>query len=309
MSSSAAKDSMTSGSYADFGIRRSASQVMGVVRSDPADWEGLRALRSFVERDVERIEHQLGRPVEGQRILEIGPGQGVERAHYLGLHNTVEALDIDMASCGIDLRGWKQMWHVNGPGRVVKTIGRELLVGWRMRRRWIQVVGGERFCYPIRHQGDIAEWSPTGPKFDVAVSWSVFEHVQDPQASLRALVAAVRPGGVVMVSIHNYTSFNGHHDIRAFNGSSDERLMWGHLRPSTSSFIEPSAYLNGVRLDEWRGLFQEYLPGHDEYVDLAEANDVHARLLDGEIGSELSSYSRDELLTVNIQFVGRTPGE
>lgn len=47
-----------------------------------------------------------------------------------------------------------------------------------------------------------------------------------------------------MVSIHNYTSFNGHHDIRPFSGSDDERLLCGHLRDSTVSFVDPSAYLN-----------------------------------------------------------------
>lgn len=300
-------ESQSSGSYADFGIRRSASQVVGLLRSDPADREGLKVLRGLVDRDVERMERQLGHPLEDQRILEIGPGQGLERAHYLGLYNTVESLDIDMAVVGIQPKQLREMWRTNGPGRVIKSVGRELLVGRRMRRRWVQTVGGDKFVFPIRHQGDVADWSFDGSPFDAAVSWSVFEHVRDPRESVLSMLRAIRPGGVVLVSIHNYTSFNGHHDIRSFSGSSDERLMWGHLRPSTSSFVEPSAYLNEWRLEDWRGLFAEVLPGHDEYIDLAAENDNHAQLLDGAIGSELTDYDRDELLAVNIQFVGQRP--
>lgn len=300
-------ESQSTRSYASFGLRRSATQVVGLVRNDPASEGGLEALRESVDRDVERIERQLGRPLVEQRILEIGPGQGLERAHYLGLSNTVESLDIDMATVGIDPRGWLRMWRTNGPGRVVKSIGRELLVARRMRRRWVRLVGGDQYVYPTRHHGDIAEWSAGDAPFDVVVSWSVFEHVRDPRAAVLSMLRAVRPDGVVMVSIHNYTSFNGHHDIRSFSGSDDERLMWGHLRPSVASFVEPSAYLNELQLDDWRALFDELLPGHDEYVDRATENAEHERLLDGEIGEELSDYDRDDLLTVNIQFVGKRP--
>ncbi len=300
-------ESETTRSYANFGLRRSASQLVGLLRNDPADVSGLEVLRDLVDRDVERIERQLGDSLAGRRILEIGPGQGLERAHYLGQRNTVESLDIDMATVGFDPRGWSAMWRTNGPGRVVKSVGRELLVGRRMRRRWVRLVGGEHYVYPVRHQGDIAEWSNDGAPFDVVVSWSVFEHVRDVRSAVLSMLRTLRPDGVVMVSIHNYTSFNGHHDIRSFSGFDDERLMWGHLRPSTSSFVEPSAYLNEWRLREWRGLFDELLPGHDEYTDRAAENEEHERLLDGKMGAELSDYDRDELLTVNIQFVGRRP--
>lgn len=300
-------ESESARSYADFGLRRSAAQVVGILRSDPAAWEGLAALREWVSRDVERIEQQLGERLEGKRILEIGPGQGLERAHYLGLHNTIESLDIDMSAIGLRPTAWLEMWRTNGPGRVAKSMGRELLVGHRLRRRWVRLVGGEKFLYPIRHQGDIAVWSTAEGTFDVAVSWSVFEHVQHPREAMLSMLRAVRPAGVAMVSIHNFTSFNGHHDIRSFSGSDDERLMWGHLRPSTRSFVQPSAFLNEWRLEDWRELMAELMPDHDEYVDRAAADSEHAELLDGDIGAELSDYSRDELLTVNIQFVGERP--
>jgi SAM-dependent methyltransferase len=295
-------------SYANFGIGRSLNQVVGVLRHDPASAASVGALRTWVERDVARIEQRLGHDLSGQRILEIGPGQGLERAHYLGLQNDVEALDLDLAATGFDPRAWMQICRVNGPGRMTKTIGREALVARRLRRRWVDEVGGDGFVFPVRHQGDICQWSNPGEPFDVAVSWSVFEHVAEPREALLAVMRAVRPGGVVMVSIHNYTSFNGHHDIRSFSGSSDERLLWGHLRPSSEGFVDPSAYLNEWRLHQWRELFGEVMPEHDEYIDGPADSERYEALLDGPIGDELTdTYDREELLAVNIVFSCRRP--
>lgn len=293
-------------SYANFGFKRSIEQVRGLRRNHPADSGALEYLQSWIERDVSRIEQQLGGELVGRRIVEIGPGQGLERAHFLGLHNEVESLDLDMTAHGFDVPAWWAICRGNGAGRLVKTVGREVLVSRKLRVRWLERVGGDEFIYPRRHHGDICDWVHDGEPFDVAVSWSVFEHVADPRQALIATLNMLRPGGVVMVSIHNYTSWNGHHDIRSFTGSSDPRLQWGHLRPSTSSFIKPSAYLNEWRLDDWRSLFGELLPDHVEYAEYS-AEPEPEQALDGSIGDELHDFDRDELLTVNLVFVARRP--
>jgi SAM-dependent methyltransferase len=294
-------------SYADFGLRRSVAQLTGLLRNDWASPDALEVLRAWIEQDVGRIERQLGTDLVGQRILEIGPGQGLERAHYLGVRNHVEALDMDCTAVGFDPKGWAHILKVNGPGRMLKTIGREMLVGRRFRKRWVDVVGGPGFRYPLFHQGDVCTWQNDGDPFDVGVSWSVFEHVAEPRTALLAMLRSLRPGGALLVSIHNYTSFNGHHDIRSFTGDQDERLLWGHLRSSTEHVVQPSAYLNGWRLDDWRALFDELLPGHDEYVDVAERHEEFEQVLDGPIGRELEGYGREELLAVNVVYVARRP--
>ncbi|MEZ5378651.1 MAG: methyltransferase domain-containing protein [Acidimicrobiales bacterium] len=289
-------------SYADFGLMRSWRQVVNAVTTDHA--AGLAPLKVGLERDVDRLETQLGEQLTGLRLLEIGPGQGLERAHYLGLSNTVEALDLDVVSAR-DAAGWWRMARTNGAGRVVKSLGRELLVNRSARRSWIDLVGGTSFIRPRSHQGDIVDWRPAHGAFDAVVSWSVFEHVSDPRAALAGVIEALRPGGAALISIHNYTSANGHHDIRSFTGVDDQRLLWGHLRPSTAAGIRPSAFLNEWRLADWRRLFDELTPGYVEYLDQYEHPEVFGPLIDGAFAEELDGYSRDELLTVNAVFVFR----
>jgi len=52
---------------------------------------------------------QLGRPMQHLRILEIGPGQGRERARYFGINNEVVAMDLDAMAWGFDPLGYLRM--------------------------------------------------------------------------------------------------------------------------------------------------------------------------------------------------------
>ncbi len=293
--------------YADFGVVRSLRQVKSAIGRDHK--AELAELKGGVERDLRRLSEVLGRPLVDQRVLEIGPGQGLERAHYIGLENSVEALDLDVIGSGRGLTGWIEMAKANGLGRLVKSAGRELLVNRSARRGWVDLVGGETFIRPIQHHGDIVTWTDESGGYDAVVSWSVFEHVADPRAALLNVMKSLRPGGAALISIHNYTSTNGHHDIRSFTGSDDVDLLWGHLRASTVDGIHPSAYLNEWRIEAWRELLDELAPGYDEYLDQYEHPEVFGPLLDGPVGAELPDFSREELLTVNAVYVFGRPDE
>lgn len=54
-------------------------------------------------------------------------------------------------------------------------------------------------------------------------------------------------------------------------------------------------------------LFDEVVPGHVEYVDNPDEHEYFEQFLEGAIGGELTDYSREELLAVNLVFVGRRP--
>jgi len=124
---------------------------------------------------------------------------------------------------------------------------------------------------------------------------------------LTNVISALLPGGIFYLSLHLYTSNNGHHDIRAFTGHEHELPLWGHLRPSTRASIEPSSYLNEWRLAQWQALFSELTPGHTEFLETYEHPETYGPQLTGALKQELSQYSEQELLTVEAIYLWQKP--
>lgn len=262
-----------------------------------------------LQAELARIENLRQGPLTNLAVLELGPGQGLERAHYFSLDNQVTTIDLDVIPRGLDLPAYFRMWRRNGPGRVLKTIGRELLSNRGNRRAWAKAIGRDDFSPLTMLDGDVQISPLSSGAFDAIVSWSVFEHLPESRAALSNLCQALRPGGVLYLSIHLYTCNNGHHDMRAFTGHEDALPLWAHLRPNTRHLVSPSAYLNEWRLAQWRDLFDELTPGYQEFLDQYEHPEVYGPLLEGQLGAELSDYSREELLTVNAVYGWRKPAK
>jgi SAM-dependent methyltransferase len=139
----------------------------------------------------------------------------------------------------------------------------------------------------------------------MVMSWSVFEHLPDPKKALENVIRLLKPGGLFFISIHLFTSNNGHHDIRAFTGQEDQLPLWGHLRPATQDQIEPSSYLNQWRIAQWRELFNNIAPGHDEYLEEYDKREKYSPRMTKELRSELRDYSDEELYNVDLVYVWR----
>jgi hypothetical protein len=60
------------------------------------------------------IVQRLGRPKQHLRILEIGPGQGRERARYFGIRNEVVAMNFDVTRWR--LSQWRALFSAITPG-------------------------------------------------------------------------------------------------------------------------------------------------------------------------------------------------
>jgi SAM-dependent methyltransferase len=292
-------------------VRRSLRQLVHLARAPHA--RNAAALRGEVEISETRLADCLGRTeLSDLSILEIGPGQSMERAQYFGRRNMVTAIDLDEIVDGFDLAGYRRMRQSNGWGRMIKTLGRSVLISPRQRRAWKTELGIDRVTPPNRVRGDfcdpdVGDVIPGFGEFDVVMSWSVFEHLSDPKTAVQAVVNALAPGGVFLLSIHNYTANDGHHDIRAFSGGLDALPPWGHLRESTRSEIHPSAYLNEWRLQDWQSLFDDLTPGAVIHLDSFEHPERFGPLLDGSLAAELAEFSPEELLTVNIVATWRKP--
>lgn len=294
-------------SYATFGAGRSWRQLRHTWRARSTIEVIQREYLVHVRTAEERISRAIGRPLQGLEVLEVGPGQGRERAFYFGSSNEVTTIDLDLIPRANRPAAYWRIAQANGVGRAVKTLGRHVVIGRRSRTSWAKVIGVPRLREPHMLRGDICQTVPGAHPFDVVTSWSVFEHLDDPAAALRNVIAALRPGGVLYISIHLYTSNNGHHDIRSFTGDGDAVPLWAHLRPATRGLVHPSAFLNEWRLAQWRSLFSDLAPGHVEHLDQYEHPAVYGPKLQGDLRRELADYTDEELLTVNVVYCWRKP--
>jgi SAM-dependent methyltransferase len=264
-------------------------------------------LYGMLQTHEARIENKLGRPVEGLRILEIGPGQGMERGRYFGLKNEVIGIDLDVIPQGVEVGNYWGMLRENGIGRFMKTIGRKMILGRANATAWEKTIGQGKMQPPRVVHGDICGALPDLGQFDLIISWSVFEHLPEPQAALNNVINLLRPGGVFYLSLHLYSSHNGHHDIRAFTGQENLLPLWGHLRPSTQHLISPSSYLNKWRLTRWRQLFQTVAPRPDEFLEKYDSAQKFASRLTVEEEAELDDYTEEELNTVDAIYLWQKP--
>lgn len=295
--------------YATFGVGRSLTQVRQAFVDRRNAEKNMSALFLLLLKAEERISARLGRPVENLRILEIGPGQGLERARYFGIMNEVIGFDQDVIPVHTRMRDYYQLLRQNGFGRLAKTLGRKLIVGKSNEHAWAKAVGARPMKVPQMVQGDICGRLPELGQFDLVVSWSVFEHLTDPRKALENIIQLLKPGGVFYLSIHLYTAINGHHDIRSFTGFEDQVPLWGHLRETTRGLIHPSAYLNQWRLGQWRELFGEKASRYSEYLESYDHHQRYGSRLTSEIRTEICKYTDEELFTVDAIYVWQKPGQ
>lgn len=294
--------------YATFGIARSGMQIRQALDDRRNAGRNMADLFALVQTSERRMAAQLGHPIENLQILEVGPGQGLERARYFGLKNQVIGLDLDVIPTRKSLAAYWSMLRVNGFGRLAKSIGRSLIVAKANERAWSKAVGAGGMPLPEIRQGDICGTVAGLDDFDLVMSWSVFEHLPDPAQALENIIHFLKPGGVLYLSIHLFTANNGHHDMRAFTGQEDQLPVWGHLRPAQQNQLQPSCYLNRWRLAQWRALFNALTPGHSEYLENYESRARLSPRLTPEIRKELQDYGDEELFTVDAVYCWRKPG-
>lgn len=295
--------------YASFGIRRSWMQIRQALNDRRNADRNMQMLLRLVLQAEARMAHQLGRPIQNLRILEIGPGQGMERIRYFGLKNEVIGLDLDVIPVQHNAADYWHIFRTNGLGRMAKTLGRKIIIGSANEIAWSNAVGSGAMRAPEMHQGDICGHRVDIGRFDLVMSWSVFEHLPDPEQALKNIVQMLRPGGALYVSIHLYTAINGHHDIRAFSGLSETLPLWGHLRPGKRGEIQPSCYLNQWRLSQWRALFDRLVPGYKEFLESHDTREQGKKRITAELRQELSAYSDEELFTVDAVYCWQKPLE
>ena len=140
--------------------------------------------------------------------------------------------------------------------------------------------------------GDVGALPFPNEAFDLVTSIAAFEHLLAVPTVVAELQRVMRPGSLVWVSIHLFTSLSGGHNL-SFTQIPTHTVPdwidpWDHLRRRKLPFHVP--------LNEWRkNQFLETFANHFEILDHYCAIREGEHLLTPALKAELSSYSRDEL--------------
>jgi len=253
-----------------------------------------------------RLAGCFGIELDGLDILDVGPGQQLRHMKVLSVKNRVVGIDMDIVPQGFHLRDYVEMLRHNTVLRTMKTVTRKVL-GWderfeRTLARGLSVPNFPRL--PVLRM-DATRMVFPDASFDLVCSWSAFEHIERPGEALAEVARVLRPGGLVYLAIHLYTSHSGNHDARSLTSNGGDPPYWPHLRPGYREAERPSCYVNEVRLDEWKRLFQAAMPGTLFIHERQES--MRVALTHLKARGELAAYSEDELLTVGLVGIWRKP--
>lgn len=292
------------------GLLRDALQLYHIHTAHVED--DVRNLITYMQTCERRVIEQNGPRFHDLDILVIGPGQKPRETAYFGLENRVLGIDLDVIPQGLNPLAYARMVQQNGPMRAVKTLIRKgLALDARLVRELKKQLGVRRLPEVAYRQMDATRMDFSGPAFDLIYSFSVFEHIPDPGPALDEVRRVLRPGGAAYISLHLFTDDGGCHDLRVFADHPTRPPLWAHLRPRFQNLVQPNAYLNRIRLAEWRWLFESRLPGvHFDYEahQGERMTTLQQELQNLRSTGELADYTDEELLTVNLIAVWKKPG-
>jgi len=188
---------------------------------------------------------------------------------------------------------------------MVNRAGRSWVdTAYRMAR-WIYI---KRLGSPASNHGgtlacgDVAHLPFSENTFDLVTSIAAFEHFYDVPSVVAEIRRVTRPGGLVWVWIHPFTSLSGGHNLslteiplRTIPPGVDP---WDHLRRRHLSFHVP---LNEWRIDQYVETFESHLQILKQYCAMREGEEF----LTPETKNELLPYRRDELTCGGYVILGR----
>ncbi len=237
----------------------------------------LNGFRTLAEKKIAaRRQHDISPYLDSDRPLRIlDLANGRLRPQYLLLKAAGHRV------YGIDL--------VNQPGSSWVDLAYRLA-------RWVYIRKLALMAEATKGQtlvcGDVAVLPFSDSSFDLVTSVAAFEHFLDVPSVVTELARVVRPGGLVWVGIHLFTSPSGGHNLsltenplRTIPAGVDP---WDYLRRRRLPFRVP---LNGWHRDQYLEVFARNFQILKHYCAMREGEE----LLNPALEAELSNYSRDEL--------------
>lgn len=302
---------------------RTYTQVSGGIVGRVKDVARLYKVRTRnVGESIEMTKTQIGAsadcyskytaaPLVDRDVLVIGVGQTLREVMGFGMQNRVVGIDLDVIPQGWRPGQYVRLLRQNGGMRFAKTVGRKLLGIDRNLSRQLALGFGMTKKPTVQIlQMNATDMRLASNTFDFVYSFSVFEHLDDPKAVLSKAIRVLKPGGVVQISTHIYSSEGGCHDLRIFAGDRDSIPLWAHLRPSVKNTVLESCYMNMWRDAQWRELFAELCPGGEVSFDKhaePRGTEFAKALVELRKAGELGEYSDQELLMVNLVTTWQKP--
>jgi SAM-dependent methyltransferase len=195
-------------------------------------------------------------------------------------------------TCGIDLVNRPERSFVNATYAFARLLYR-WRIGVPLKDPCRTLICGDVTCLPFPRE-----------VFDLVTSVAAFEHFLNVPAVLAELSRVLKPKGLIYARIHPFACPSGGHNIRI----TDIPLRWlpkgvdawDHLRKRRVPIDVP---LNEWRLEQYRKAFAKDFEILKHYCAMHEGE----HLLTPQIESELSEYSRDELICGAYVIVARKP--
>jgi len=288
--------------------------IRGTARNKRGMAAHVKASIDAVNGALDLIEHKTGVRLEHAKMLEIGVGQLGRQMAVFGVKNDVVGIDLDVIPRGFDPAGYASMLKTNGPTRVAKTLMRKAMGFDRaFMKEAARQLGVAEIPVPRVEQMDATRLDYPDASFDFVYSFVVFEHLPEPGKVLREATRVLKPGGVCYTCLHPYTAEDGFHDLRIIDIpiTSPDRgdvPLWAHLRPGQIDKVRCAAYINKLRVAEWRRIFEESHPGtHVELTRRPDDEALRARLAELRASGELKDYTDEELLGGRLVAVWRKP--
>lgn len=246
------------------------------------------------------------RKLKGRRILDLGCGQRFPFALQCAASGAVvTALDIDYIKPDFLPLAFFRTMKCNGFKRAVKSALRRLIFDKVYYKALETATGKPLRLFQSRITFVVADpesshYPLPSESFDLITSNAVVEHIADVPCFAGEIQRLLVEGGYFYAIIHNFYSVSGGHNLEwAYPDEHPSSRVppWDHLRENRF----PSwTYLNRLKPEEYRTAFAAHLE-----VLLFEGRDIHhdpgrlegERFLTPEIADELSSYSRELLLT------------
>lgn len=236
----------------------------------------------------------LGICWDNQRLLEIGSGQLLRYTLPFSTIGHVSAIDTELPLQRPYLRSFAAEVRHNGLYRAGKSLVNVLLRRPQSYRRAIEKAAPRPFSYEVFRMDAGRLGFPDG-QFGGAFSFSVFEHLPEPDRALGEIARCLRPGASLYLDLHLYTSPNGDHDPRGLRGAAGWR-PWQHL---LGEGPPAPCFLNRLRLDEWRQMIARFFR-EVRFVPLPQEQARNRRLLTPELRQRLRDFTDDELLTTTL---------